>query len=292
MKMETIATMDPYQSDFDIVPLSNLMAAEVTGLDLSQPLIAEVQTQIHAAFLEHHLLVFRDQALTKEMQIAFTEQFGTLERHTARNRGTGDLPLVHIVSNLGDDGKPMGSVRSDQWHTDKSFRPAPSMATILHAVTLPPKGGDTVFVDMCAAYDGLNEATKVEIEDLRVIHSWKLSRENEGRAISEEELADAPDNSHPLARVHPETGRKAIFAGMHASHIEGMPFKAGRALILRLEEHATQPRYQYRHAWRHGDVLMWDNRCLLHRAEANFDAATYPRILHRTCLRGTPTRLH
>jgi len=268
------------------------MAAEVTGLDLSQSLHAEAQARIHAAFLRHHLLVFRDQALTKEKQVAFTEQFGTLERHTARNRGTDDLPLVHIVSNLGDDGKPMGSVRSDQWHTDKSFRPEPSMATILHAVTLPPEGGDTVFVDMSAAYDGLNDAKKAEISNLQVIHSWELSRENEGREMSEEELADAPENTHPLARVHPETGRIAIFAGMHASHIERMPFKTGRALILHLEEHATQPRYQYRHVWQPGDVLMWDNRCLLHRAEANFDAATYTRILHRTCLKGTRTSPH
>ncbi|PPR64445.1 MAG: Alpha-ketoglutarate-dependent 2,4-dichlorophenoxyacetate dioxygenase [Alphaproteobacteria bacterium MarineAlpha4_Bin2] len=289
MKTNTKATISPSEVNFDIVPLSALMAAEVSGIDLSQPLGAETRARIHSAFLEHRLLVFRKQALTKEKQVAFTEQFGTLERHTTRNRGTDDLPLVHIVSNLGDDGKPMGSVRSNQWHTDKSFRPAPSMATILHAVTLPPEGGDTVFVDMHAAYEALDEAAKAEIENLQVIHSWRLSRENEGRVMSEKELADAPDNTHPLARVHPETGRKALFVGMHASHIEGMLFKVGRALILRLEKHATQPRYQYRHTWRPGDLLMWDNRCLLHRAEANFDAKTYPRILHRTCLKGTPT---
>lgn len=283
------ASIPEEKTDFAITRLSDLMAAEVTGLDLSAPLSSAVRARIHAAFLAHRLLVFRDQNLTKEQQVTFTEQFGTLERHTARNRGTSDLPLVHIVSNLDEDGKPMGRVRSDQWHTDKSFRPAPSMATILHAVTLPPEGGDTVFVDMHAAYDGLDDATKAEIANLKVVHSWELSRENEGRVMSAEELADAPDNAHPLARIHPETGRTAIFVGMHASHIEDMPFDAGRELVLRLETHATQPRYQYRHSWRSGDLLMWDNRCLLHRAEANFDAATYPRILHRTCLRGTPT---
>lgn len=265
------------------------MAAEVTGLNLSRPLDAALRDRIYAAFLKYRLLVFRCQKLTKQQQVTFTEQFGPLERHTARNRGTDDLPLVHIVSNLGDDGKPIGRLRSDQWHTDKSFRPAPSMATILHAVTLPPKGGDTVFSDMYAAYEGLDDATKAEISDLRVVHSWKLSRENTGRVMSREELSDAPENAHPLARIHPETGRTAIFVGMHASHIEGMPFELGRALVLRLEEHATQTHYQYRHSWRLGDMLMWDNRCLLHRAEANFNAEIYPRILHRTCLRGTPT---
>jgi taurine dioxygenase len=196
---------------------------------------------------------------------------------------------VHIVNNLGEDGKPMGKVRSDMWHTDKSFRPEPSMATILHAITLPPDGGDTVFVNMYAAFEGLSAARQTETRDLKVVHSWRLSRENEGREMSSEELADAPDNTHPLARIHPETGRTAIFAGMHASHIEGWPFEKGRALILELEAHATQPQYLYRHTWRPGDMLMWDNRCLLHRAVANFDAAKYPRVLHRTCLRGTPT---
>jgi len=280
---------DTAQVAFTIQPISALMGAEVKGLDLRVLFDPETKDRIHRAFLEHQLLVFRDQSLTKDEQVAFTEQFGTLERHALRNRGTAAHPLVHIVSNLDDDGKPMGRVRSDMWHTDKSFRPEPSMATILHAQRLPPEGGDTVFVNMYSAFDGLDQEMKDKIRDLWVVHSWALSRENEGRIVSEEEKADAPDNIHPLARVHPETGRTAIFAGMHASHIDGWTFEDGRALILALEEHATQPAYLFRHRWQPGDVLMWDNRCLLHRAEANFDAAKYPRIMHRTCLRGTPT---
>ena len=290
MNSQTLAEAAPtVPAGFSINPLSDLMACEVIGLDLTQPLDADTRGQLRQAFLERQLLIFRDQDLTKEQQVVFTEQFGTLERHTARNKGTNDLPLVHIVNNLGEDGKPMGKVRSDMWHTDKSFRPEPSMATILHAITLPPDGGDTVFVNMYAAFEGLSAARQTETRDLKVVHSWRLSRENEGREMSSEELADAPDNTHPLARIHPETGRTAIFAGMHASHIEGWPFEKGRALILELEAHATQPQYLYRHTWRPGDMLMWDNRCLLHRAVANFDAAKYPRVLHRTCLRGTPT---
>jgi alpha-ketoglutarate-dependent taurine dioxygenase len=290
MNSQTLAEAAPtVPAGFSINPLSDLMACEVIGLDLTQPLDADTRGQLRQAFLERQLLIFRDQDLTKEQQVVFTEQFGTLERHTARNKGTNNLPLVHIVNNLGEDGKPMGKVRSDMWHTDKSFRPEPSMATILHAITLPPDGGDTVFVNMYAAFEGLSAARQTEIRDLKVVHSWRLSRENEGREMSTEELADAPDSTHPLARIHPETGRTAIFAGMHASHIEGWPFEKGRALILELEAHATQPQYLYRHTWRPGDMLMWDNRCLLHRAVANFDAAKYPRVLHRTCLRGTPT---
>ena len=274
---------------FAVRRLSNLMAAEITGLNLSASLDPTTQKFVHNAFLDYQLLLFRHQALTKEQQITFTKQFGNLEKHTVINRGTEEIPLVHIVSNLGIDGKPTGRIGSENWHSDKSFRPEPSMATILHAVTLPPKGGDTVFVNMYAAYQALDERIKQKIYNLKVVHSWRLSRGNEGRTMSEEEVRDAPDNSHPLVRIHPETGRRAIFVGTHASHIEGMPFAEGRKMILDLENFSTQSEFIFRHKWRPGDLLMWDNRCLLHRADNNFDAAKYPRILHRTCLRGTST---
>jgi alpha-ketoglutarate-dependent taurine dioxygenase len=275
--------------EFEVIPLSDLMAAEIIGLDLSQPFDTATQATVHQAFLDHQLLAFRNQNLTKDQQVDFTEQFGTLERHTARNRGVGAHPLVHIVSNLTAAGTPSGTVNSTQWHSDKSFRPAPSMATILHAVTLPPVGGDTCFANMYAAYAALPDAEKAELKGIQIIHSWELSRENIGRALSEEEKRDAPPMTHPLIRVHPETGRKGFFMGAHASHLEGMPQDEGRARIEALETHATQPQFVFRHHWRDGDVLMWDNRCLLHHADPNFDAARHPRVLHRTCLRGTPT---
>jgi taurine dioxygenase len=269
--------------------LSELMAAEVTGLDLAAPLSLESRDAIHAALLAHQLLVFRDQSLDKRQQMAFTEQFGTLERHTQRNRGIDDFPFVHMVTNLDESGKPSGTVKSTLWHSDKSFRPAPSMATILHAVDLPPEGGDTCFANMYAAYEALPGDEKTKLDGMEVIHSWELSRENIDRPISEEDRKDAPPMNHPLARVHPETGRTALFIGCHASHLEGIPMADGRAWIERLEAHSTESQFVYRHQWRKGDVLMWDNRCLLHRADPNFDAARFPRVLHRTCLRGTPT---
>ena len=277
------------QAGLEIRPLSALMGAEVTGLDLSQPLADATRNAVHDAFLQYQVIVFRDQKLTKQQQVAFSEQFGELEQHTLRNLGTNDIPLVHVVTNMDEDGNLLGRVKSEQWHTDKSFRPAPSMATILHAVTLPPAGGDTVFANMYAAYEALPDAEKAELADVRVVHSWEKSRENIGRFMSEAEKRDAPDNAHPLLRPHPETGRKAIFVGVHASHLEGMPEEDGRARIMKLEEHATQEKFTFRHTWREGDVLMWDNRCLLHHADGNFDTTKYPRVLHRTCLRGTPT---
>ncbi|MPY73542.1 MAG: TauD/TfdA family dioxygenase [Alphaproteobacteria bacterium] len=289
MGLSTETASDHGNPGFQVLPLSGLMAAEVIGLDLSQPFDEATRDAVHQAFLRYQLLVFRGQKLTKPEQIAFTEQFGALERHTKFNRGMDDFPLLHVVSNLDDEGKPSGTVKSTLWHSDKSFRAEPSMATILHAVTMPPKGGDTMFANMYAAYEALPESEKAFLEGKKVVHSWELSRENIGRVLSEDEKRDAPPNSHPLARIHPETGRTSLFLGMHASHIDGMSFEDGRAKILELEAHATKPEFTFRHSWRMGDLLMWDNRCLLHRADPNFDAATYPRVLHRTCLRGTPT---
>ena len=274
------------RTSFEVRPLSPVLGAEVVGLDLSQPLDVATRASIYRDFVRYQVLCFRDQALSKDQQIAFTEQFGTLERHIARNRGS-DNPMVHTVSNLGVDGKPSGKVGSQEWHTDKSFRPEPSLATILHAITMPPNGGDTCFADMYAAYDTLSDAEKAELDDVRVIHSWELSQQKHGRTAAPEEIADAPPMSHPLVRVHPDSHRKCLFMGVHASHFDGRPMPEGRTRLAALEAHATQPRFMYRHNWRAGDLLMWDNRCLLHRADANFDAARFPRVLHRTCLRGT-----
>jgi alpha-ketoglutarate-dependent 2,4-dichlorophenoxyacetate dioxygenase len=269
-----------------IRPLSAILGAEVIGLDLAEPLDPATRREVYDAFVRYQILCFRDQHLSKLQQIAFSEQFGTLERHIARNRG-GDNPLVHTVSNLGADGRPSGKVGSQEWHTDKSFRPEPSLATILHAVTLPRDGGDTCFANMYAAYDALSEAEKAELDGVLVVHSWELSQQKHGRTATADEIADAPPMLHPLVRVHPDSGRKCLFMGVHASHFADRPMAEGRARLAALEAHATQERFVYRHHWRPGDLLMWDNRCLLHRADANFDAARFPRVLHRTCLRGS-----
>jgi taurine dioxygenase len=272
---------------FEIRPLSAIAGAEAIGLDLRRPLDPATREAVYAAFVRHHVLAFRDQDLTKDEQVAFTEQFGTLERHVARNRGVGDHPLVHIVSNLNADGEPSGKVASQKWHTDKSFRELPSLATILHARIMPPDGGDTCFANMCLAYDALSEAEKAELAGVGVIHGWELSCQKAGRQASPEEIADAPPMTHPLVRTHPDSGEKCLFIGEHASHLDDRSFDAGRARLAELEAHATQERFLYRHRWQPGDVLMWDNRCLLHRADLNFDAASYKRVLHRTCLRGS-----
>lgn len=267
---------------------SELMAAEVVDIDLRQPLPQAQRDEIFDAFTRHQLLVFRGQSLTKQEQVEFTQQFGTLERHARRNQGSEDSPLLHVVNNFGPNGE-LGQMKSTRWHTDKSFRPAPSMATLLHAIELPPDGGDTCFANMYAAYEALPSARKAELAGLRVVHSWEHSRDNVGADLTRKEIEDAPPMSHPLVRGHPDTGRLALFLGMHASYIDGMLFDEGQQLILDLEAHATQAAFIYRHHWREGDMLMWDNRCLLHRADTNFDTHKHRRVMHRTCLRGTAT---
>src|SRR4051794_26679890 len=225
---QDLAAPDLAAREFAVRPLSPLFAAEIVGLDLRLKLSETVRQQVYDAFVRDHVLCFRDQSLTKDEQIAFSKQFGTLERHIARNRGS-DNPWVHTVSNLGADGRPSGKVNSTSWHIDKSFRPEPSLATILHAMTMPPDGGDTCFANMYAAYDALSEAEKATLDGLRVIHSWELSREKVGQKATPEEIRDAPPMSHPLVRVHPDTDRKCLFMGEHASHIDGWWMVDGRA---------------------------------------------------------------
>lgn len=273
------------RSAFTVEPLSPILGASIVGLDLRQPLPEQTKREVYEAFVRYHVLCFRNQHLDEAQQIAFTEQFGSLERHVVSNRGTAN-PLVHIVTNLGPDGKPSGKVASTRWHSDKSFRPQPSLATILHALVMPPDGGETCFANMIAAYEALPEAEKAELDGVRVVHSWEKSQARVGIKISPEEAADAPDMSHLLVRTIPETGDKALFMGERAVALQGFPEAVGHARLEQLTAHAIQERFVYRHKWTIGDLLMWDNRCLLHRANPNFDAARFPRVLQRTCLRG------
>ncbi len=153
---------------FTAEPLSPVLGASIVGLDLREPLPGTMKRAVYDAFIQYHVLCFRDQHLDHDQQIAFSEQFGTLERHMAMNRGTVH-PLVHIVTNLGADGKPTGKVASTLWHSDKSFRPQPSLATILHALVMPPDGGETCFANLIAAYEVLPEAEKTELDGVRVV---------------------------------------------------------------------------------------------------------------------------
>jgi len=271
--------------------LSPVAGAEIVGLDLSRPLSPELKDAILAAFIEHHVLVFREQNLSPEAQTRFTLNFGELEQHVGRLNDGSRYPDVHRVTNLDDAGRPTKTPHTHGnyfWHTDKSYHEIPSLATLLHAVQIPPSGGDTQFANMHLAYDALPEAQKRDLEGLRAIHSWEASRRNTGnKPATEEQKRERPPVSHPVVRTHPVTGRKSLYLGMHTSHIEGMPEAEGKALLDSLLEQATRPEFIYTHQWREGDLVMWDNRSLLHRALANYEMDQHPRVLHRTVVRGT-----
>ena len=261
--------------------LSLAGGVEIIGIDLAQPLAAEPKVQILAAFRDHHVVVFPGQTLTREQQYVFAANFGDVEPHGNKHR-----PVAHVISNLGSDGNPVdrssSPVSNYRWHTDKSYRAVPPLSTMLYAVEMPPEGGDTEFANTRMAYAALPPETRSRIAGLRVVFRWGAVA---GGAVAAAEQPPAVD--HPLVRTHPETGEKALYLGNHASHVQGLPPEEGAALLSTLLEHTTRREFVYVHRWRPGDLVIWDNRCLVHRAVGNYDRKRDHRILHRTQVRGT-----
>ena len=257
--------------------LSPAGGIRIAGIDLAWPLSRETKAAIETAFLAHHVLVFADQALSREQQFAYAAEFGEVEVHGGHRGESKRYGVAHVLSNLDADGKPvfrMSRASNYHWHTDKPYHPAPPLLTMLYAVELPPSGGDTEFANMALAYDALPEETKRRIAGLRVAFRPAFDK-------------SLPGAVHPLVRTHPDTGRGSLYIGNHATHVVGLPEAEGAALLAELLAHATQPQFIYTHRWRLGDLVMWDNRCLLHRAVANYEVARHRRIMHRSVVRGT-----
>jgi len=264
--------------------LSAAGGVAITGIDLREPLPPEPKARILEAFRDHHVVVYPGQALTREQQYDFARNFGEIE--PSGQPGSKRHTVAHVISNLDKDGNPVdrsaSPVGNYRWHTDKSWHAVPPLLTMLHAIELPPAGGDTEFANTSMAYAALPEKTKRRIAGLQVVFRWGTSG---GTAMVA--TRDEPPVDHPLVRTHPETGSKALYLGNHASHIRTIPEAEGVALLDDLLEHATQRQFVYAHRWRKGDLIMWDNRCLLHRAVANYDMGKYRRVMHRSLVRGT-----
>jgi alpha-ketoglutarate-dependent taurine dioxygenase len=272
--------------------LSAAAGFRIVGVDLSQPFSPELKTSILEAFREHQVVVFPDQALSREQQYRFAANFGEIEPSGARDNPGKRHAVAHVISNLDSEGNPIdrsGSpVSNYRWHTDKAYYAVPPMLTTLYAVEMPPGGGDTEFANSALGYAALPDRKKQAIGGLRVVFRWGASRPTaESSPRLEAEGRERLPVDHPLVRTHPETGRKALYLGNHASHILGMPEAEGAALLDELLAHTTKPEFVYAHRWRKGDLIMWDNRCLLHRAVANYDLKRDRRILHRSVVRGT-----
>ena len=275
-----------------IKKLNDVAGAEISGLDLSQSLCSKNRDAILSAFNEHHVLVFRSQTLSKKQQINFTQQFGELEEHVGRLPDGSRYPIVHTVTNLDPvSGKPTTAPHTHGiyfWHTDKSYHAVASLMTLLYAVDVPQTGGDTLFCNMQLAYKALTDPEKESLKSLKAVHSWEASRRNTGNIpASEEQKRERPPVSHPLVRTHPVTKSKSLYLGMHVGHIEGMAEEKSKRLLKNLLAKSTIERNIYRHSWQPGDLVIWDNRCLLHKADRNYDMSVHPRVLHRTVVRGT-----
>ena len=257
--------------------LSAACGARIDGIDLARPLSPASKEWIWRAFLAHRVLLFRGQALSREQQFAFAAQFGEVEPHGGDHGRTKRDGVAHVLSNLDAAGNPTlrrSPAANYHWHTDKPYRAAPPMLTMLHAVELPPSGSATEFADTALAYDALAETTKRRIAELRVAFCPAFD-------------PDRPGVDHPLVRTHPETGAKALYLGNHATRILGLRAAESAALLHELLAHATEPRFVYAHRWRLGDLVMWDNRCLLHRAVIDAESGRYRRILYRSTVKGT-----
>lgn len=276
-----------------IQPLHPLFGAEIGQVDIGRPLDDATFAAIRAAFEEHSLLLFRAQQLDDDRQVAFSERFGPLETTIKANPAGGtyfarqsNLDIATGAVIPPDDRRIIYQKANMFWHTDSSFKRVPALCSLLSARLVPPEGGDTEFATMRAAYAELSAATQRRIEGLVAEHSLVHSRSLvDPRLLTDEEKAELPSVSQTLVRTNPVNGRKSLYVSAHASHIVGWPLEQGRALLRELTEFATQPRFIYRHVWRAGDLVVWDNRCLLHRATP-FDTVRYKRLMQRTTVAG------
>lgn len=293
----------------NVTRLGRALGAEISGVDLSRPLSEDAFAQVAKAFFDHEVVVFREQKLAPQQQIAFTRRFGELEHHVRKESRLAGFPEILIVSNVLDErGRAIGAQDAGRfWHSDLSYKREPSLLSALYALEVPMQHGrvlgDTAFASAVAAYAALPEEKKRRLEGLRNVHSYRYYRAKNaeaqkaevaagGRVVqehvpSEEQLRSVPDVEMPLVRTHPVTGRKALFVNeAHTSHIVGLPKGEAEALLAELCRHIVRPEFAYTHRWRPGDLLMWDNCAVQHKATFDY-ALPLRRLMYRTTVRGS-----
>lgn len=270
-------------------PIAASLGAEVRGVDLSKPLDEATIAALQAAWREHLVLLFRDQPLTHEQHIAFSSRFGALDDHAAipKFRDPQHHNILPVTNQeIAGRKQPVGR----QWHSDLSTTTRPAKASMLRCEVLPPVGGDTMFCNMYLAYDTLSEKYKELVADLEGIHDMTVAKHSKGRDPAD--LAEVrrrnPPIAHPLVKVHPETGRKALYVSeMTTTGIVGLTDEEAQPILEFLFRHCVQPEFTMRHKWRVHDLLAWDNRCTMHLALSDYDIEV-PRKLYRTTLLGEP----
>ncbi|WGT62539.1 TauD/TfdA dioxygenase family protein [Variovorax paradoxus] len=283
---------DPTRQHFEVRPFNAPVGAEIIGLDISKPISAEDFKRIHQAHLDHHVLVFRRQRITPQEHIDFSRRFGPLEIHVLHQFHLKNHPEILIVSNIKENGEPIGLGDAGvYWHSDISYKPQPSLGSLLHAQELPSEGGDTLFADQHLAWEALDPELQQRILPLKAEHSY-LAKYEELRAknpwrpkLSQAQIDQVAPAVQPVVRTHPETGRKALFVSEHfTTRIVGLPQEESDALLAELFAHSVKPEFVYRHQWAPHDLVFWDNRSLMHLAAGTPDHLR--RRLNRTTIVG------
>jgi taurine dioxygenase len=274
--------------------LSYALGAEVCDVDVAGAMSEQQFGEIYRAFLDNGILLFRNQDITREQHIEFSRRFGELDRHEAlpRDRHPQYPELLMVTNEPKPDGSPSDTKYTGrQWHSDMSFTTEPSLGSLLKSYAVPEVGGDTLFASMYWAYDALSDGMKKLIANLHGIHqsgTRKLANDSSGVERADEQRRINPPVAQPVVRVHPETGRKALYIGEKVSRFDGLTAEESKPLIRYLCQHATRPEFVYRHQWKKNDILVWDNRCTMHQALGDFDE-TQLRHMERTTVLGTPS---
>jgi taurine dioxygenase len=269
------------------------LGAEVLGLRVAA-IDDAIFPAVYEAFLAHQILLFRGQDLPPAAQVAFARRFGEVQVHVMDQYHASAYPELYTLSNLDAEGKPSGA-HPDRgtmaWHTDGSWQRVTGQATMLYAEQIPSSGGGTGFADMYAAYDALDPEEQARLAGLRAVHNLDFSRNRRHgeKPMSAAQRSKVPPVDHPIVRTHPETGRKCLFLGDHAETIAGWDYAAGRDFIEALNERIIGLARIYTHRWRPGDLMVWDNRCLMHKA-GSYDTAREARVIRRCTVLGDVPR--
>ena len=275
---------------FVVERLTPKLGARIRGLDLSQEMSEDTFAAIYDAFLRFQVLLFEPQDVPPGRQVALARHFGPVQVHVMNQYHADGYPELYRLSNLDADGKPTGK-HPDKgtlaWHTDGSWQRVTGQATIIYGEVMPRVGGETHFCDMYGAYERLSPQWKARIANLRAVHNLDFSRTRRHGEdpMTDEQRRAVPPVDHPIVRTHPETGRKCIYLGDHAEYIVGMPYDEGRALIDELNALAVHADLTYEHRWTARELLIWDNRCVMHRATP-YDTNKQGRVIRRCTVLG------
>ena len=275
---------------FETRPLSDALGVEILGITMEEAVSPAVFPGIYDAFLAHQLILFDDVDLSPATQVALARNFGEVQIHVMNQYHGYGHPEIYLLTNLDENGNPTGAHPDKgtlHWHTDGSWRARTGLATMMYAEAIPSAGGETHFCDMYGALDALGPEWQRRLQGLKAIHNldFSRSRRHGEDPMTAEQKSEVPPVAHPIIRTHPETGRHAIFLGDHAECVEGMNHAEGRALVEAVNAAATPDHLVYRHRWRPRQCIVWDNRCLLHRA-TTYDTAQERRVMRRCTING------